>query len=131
MPSAPAEVPGGLKIASPAPVPQPQTDDNERLPSWWGTPLEKRNVGAFLKPGVPFCQIGDPAKLQAAMVIDQRGAYADRLRAAGTDVSYLEYPGQIHAFVSLTKSIPQGLACTLAIGDYLREQLDPGTARAA
>ena len=43
-------------------------------------------------------------------------------RAARTDVSYLEYPGQIHAFVSLTKSIPQGLACTLAIGDYLRRE---------
>ena len=57
---------------------------------------------------------------------DEGRAYADRLRAAGVDVAYREYPGQIHAFVSLTKAIPQGMACTLAIGDYLRERLGSG-----
>jgi acetyl esterase len=54
---------------------------------------------------------------------DEGQAYADRLRAAGVDVVHREYPGQIHAFVSLTKAIPQGLACTLEIGDYLRQRL--------
>ncbi len=39
---------------------------------------------------------------------DEGRAYADRLRAAGVDVAYREYPGQIHAFVSLTKAIPAG-----------------------
>ena len=57
---------------------------------------------------------------------DEGHVYADRLRAAGVNVAYREYPGQIHAFVSLTKAIPQGMACTLAIGDYLREHLAPG-----
>ena len=50
-------------------------------------------------------------------------AYADRLRAAGVDVVYREYPGQIHAFVSLTKAIPEGLRCTMEIGDYQRQRL--------
>jgi acetyl esterase len=54
---------------------------------------------------------------------DEGGAYADRLRAAGVDVVHREYPGQIHAFVSLTKAIPQGRACTLEIADYLRRRL--------
>jgi acetyl esterase len=54
---------------------------------------------------------------------DEGLAYAERLRAAGVDVVYREYPGQIHAFVSLTKAIPQGLACTMEIGDYLRQRL--------
>ncbi|HXJ77150.1 MAG TPA: alpha/beta hydrolase [Candidatus Methylomirabilis sp.] len=54
---------------------------------------------------------------------DEGLAYADRLRAAGVDVVYREYPGQIHAFVSLTKAIPQGLACTYEVGDYLRQRL--------
>ncbi len=58
-------------VIPPMPLPQPQADDNERLPSWWGTPLEKRNLGAYLKAGVPFCQIGDPKKMQANMIIDQ------------------------------------------------------------
>jgi acetyl esterase len=48
------------------------------------------------------------------------------LREAGVDVVYHEYPGQIHAFVSLTKVIPQGMACTLEVADYLRRRL--GTA---
>ena len=57
---------------------------------------------------------------------DEGHAYADALRKAGTDVVYREYPGQIHAFVSLTRAIPQGMACTLEIGDYLRRRLGQG-----
>ena len=55
---------------------------------------------------------------------DEGLAYAEHLRAAGVDVVYREYPGQIHAFVSLTRAIPQGLMCTLEIGDYLRQRLE-------
>jgi acetyl esterase len=51
---------------------------------------------------------------------DEGRAYGDRLRAAGVDVVYREYPGQIHAFVSLTRAIPQGMTCTLEIAEYLR-----------
>jgi acetyl esterase len=54
---------------------------------------------------------------------DEGRAYADRLADAGVDVVYREYPGQIHAFVSLTKAIPQGLACTLEIAGYLRRRM--------
>ena len=54
---------------------------------------------------------------------DEGSAYADRLRAAGVDVVYREYAGQIHAFVSLTRAIPQGMACTLEIAEYLRQRL--------
>ena len=54
---------------------------------------------------------------------DEGRVYADRLREAGVDVVYHEYPGQIHAFVSLTKAIPQGMACTLEVADYLRRRL--------
>jgi acetyl esterase/lipase len=54
---------------------------------------------------------------------DEGHAYAEKLRDAGVDVMYREYPGQIHAFVSLTKAIPQGLTCTLEIAEYLRQRL--------
>jgi acetyl esterase len=54
---------------------------------------------------------------------DEGQAYAERLRAAGVPVRYREYPGQIHAFVSLTKVIPQGLEATREIAVYLRERL--------
>ena len=54
---------------------------------------------------------------------DEGRAYGDRLRQAGVDVVYREYPGQIHAFVSLTKAIPQGMACTLEVAEFLRRRL--------
>jgi acetyl esterase len=54
---------------------------------------------------------------------DEGHAYAAKLRDAGVDVVYREYPGQIHAFVSLVKAIPQGMACTLEIAQYLRQRL--------
>lgn len=54
---------------------------------------------------------------------DEGRAYAEALRRAGVDVVYREFSGQIHAFVSLTRTIPQGMACTLEIADYLRKRL--------
>src|SRR5262249_14576879 len=54
---------------------------------------------------------------------DEGRIYAERLRAARIEVDHHEYPGQIHAFVSLTKAIPQGLACTREIAEYLRRRL--------
>ncbi len=53
---------------------------------------------------------------------DEARAYADRLTEAGVDVVHHEYPGQIHAFVSLTKAIPQGAAATREMADYMRRQ---------
>jgi acetyl esterase len=61
---------------------------------------------------------------------DEGHAYAERLRAAKVDVVDHEYPGQIHAFVSLTRAIPQGLAATHEVADWLRERLErPGGRR--
>ena len=54
---------------------------------------------------------------------DEGRAYGDQLNKAGVEVVYREYPGQIHAFVSLTRAIPQGIAATLEIAEYLRKRL--------
>ena len=54
---------------------------------------------------------------------DEGQAYGDKLRKAGVDVTVREYPGQIHAFVSLTKAIPQGMTATMEIAEYLRRHL--------
>jgi putative peptide zinc metalloprotease protein len=54
------------------PPPTPKHEDPEMgLPRWSGIPLEPEKVGAFLEPGVLFCQIGDPRRLEAILVIDQ------------------------------------------------------------
>jgi len=57
---------------------------------------------------------------------DEAAQYAERLRAAGVDTVYKEWPGQIHGFVSLTKAIPQGLACTRDVADYIRVRFASG-----
>jgi putative peptide zinc metalloprotease protein len=45
------------------------TDD--RLPTWDGFPYDKSNQGAFLAERDQICQIGDPARFEAILVIDQ------------------------------------------------------------
>jgi putative peptide zinc metalloprotease protein len=55
-----------------APLWTPRRDDpNEKLHTWYGTPLEKENLGARLVERTLFCQVGDPHKLEAVMVIDE------------------------------------------------------------
>jgi putative peptide zinc metalloprotease protein len=46
-------------------------DPDLQLGAWSGTPLDPENLGAYLDVPTLFCQIGDPKKLQAVMVIDQ------------------------------------------------------------
>ncbi len=55
------------------PPPLVSGDNGDALPQWSGSPLQKRNLGAFLTPGERglFCRIGEPGKLQAELVIDQ------------------------------------------------------------
>src|SRR5262245_639142 len=79
------------------------------------SPLRARDV-AGQPPAMVVTAGFDPLR-------DEGRAYADRLRDAGVDVVYREYAGQIHAFVSLTKAIPQGLACPRELADYLRQRL--------
>ncbi len=51
---------------------------------------------------------------------DDGDTYADRLTAVGVEVKHIQYHGQIHAFVSLCKVIPQGNACIREIADWLK-----------
>jgi len=53
---------------------------------------------------------------------DDGDAYGERLLAEGVEVKQIQYPGQIHAFVSLCKVIPQGNACINDIADWLKEK---------
>jgi putative peptide zinc metalloprotease protein len=46
-------------------------DPDLQLGEWYGTPLDRENKGAYLKEMTLFCQIGDPKKLEAVLVIDQ------------------------------------------------------------
>ena len=59
----------GTLLAPPTRAPEPA--DSGRLPTWSGTPFESRNEGALLEEGALLCRIGDPARLEATLVIDQ------------------------------------------------------------
>ncbi|HET6879284.1 MAG TPA: hemolysin D [Pirellulales bacterium] len=54
------------------PPPEQNKPTNEKqLPSWTGTPLAERNRHAYLQEGTFFCQIGDPQKMEAQLVVEQ------------------------------------------------------------
>jgi putative peptide zinc metalloprotease protein len=44
---------------------------SEELQSWSGSPLDAWNRGCYVESGTALCQIGDPEKLEATVVIDQ------------------------------------------------------------
>ncbi len=62
--------PAGGAILPPPEMSQRQQSEDS-LSTWSGTPLMPRNVGATLPEGTLFCQVGDPAKYEAILVIDQ------------------------------------------------------------
>jgi putative peptide zinc metalloprotease protein len=55
----------------PPPLIEKQGDESVHLPTWYGSPLEPENIGAHLKRGTTFCQVGDPRSLEARLYIDQ------------------------------------------------------------
>lgn len=54
-----------------APPETPSRAEQDRLPSWFGSPLEARNVGCRIEPGTILCTVADPHRLEALVAIDQ------------------------------------------------------------
>jgi putative peptide zinc metalloprotease protein len=82
----------GVVIPPPAMPAHPSNDG--RLPTWHGTPLEKFNLGATLKPTTLFCKIGDPGKFDAVLVVDQSDS--DQVfKGQNVKIMLAELPGQI------------------------------------
>ncbi|SDO02372.1 acetyl esterase [Lutimaribacter pacificus] len=54
---------------------------------------------------------------------DDGQAHAAALRDAGVAAELAEFPGQVHAFASLTKVVPQGNAALRRSADWLRKTL--------
>ena len=46
--------------------------------------------------------------------------YGDRLKAAGVDVTYTNYPGQFHGFWTMGKLIPESNKLTSEIAAWLK-----------
>lgn len=58
-------------VIFPPPI-RPKRDSGDgRLPGWSGSPFDGKNSGALLMRGDQICQIGDPTRYEAVLVIDQ------------------------------------------------------------
>jgi acetyl esterase len=57
---------------------------------------------------------------------DDGAQHADRLRAAGVHVAYREWPGQVHAFLSVRKAVPEGRAALSDAAVWLKGRLQAG-----
>ncbi len=56
-------------------LPPPEVSESPagegQLPTWSGIPMNPRNLGCLLTENTLFCQLGDPRKMEAILVIDQ------------------------------------------------------------
>src|SRR4029079_8893841 len=57
-------------VLPPPQVPSRSLEEAE-LRVWSGSPIEPENLGATLTVGTKFCEIGDPGRLEARLVIQQ------------------------------------------------------------
>lgn len=57
-------------VLPPPEKPEKDLAEQGQLSDWSGTPLKEKNLGAHLQ-NTMFCQIGDPRKMEAILVIDQ------------------------------------------------------------
>lgn len=55
----------------PAPDKADHATEHEQLPGWHGGALEPRNLGARLAASDQICQVGDPSRLVAEIIVDQ------------------------------------------------------------
>src|SRR6185295_9097803 len=62
--------PASGTVLPPPDIPNKPESDSQ-LPSWTGNPFEKKNLRAFLAESVLFCEIGDPRRLEARLVVEQ------------------------------------------------------------
>lgn len=58
-------------IVVPAPWQPNRAYERDTLRSWRGTLLEPRNLGAWIETGTLLCSVGDPARLEGILVVDQ------------------------------------------------------------
>jgi putative peptide zinc metalloprotease protein len=99
-----------LTIKSPADgtiIPPPSRPEKAaaapgRLRGWYGTPFDRKNLGAMITPSDPICVVGNPTDVEAVLVVDQ--AYIDLVRE-GQAVRVLLEADTHHAYDSQIESV--------------------------
>ena len=114
----------------PPPITPRREQSDEKLPTWSGTPLDRENLGALLEPGVLFCQVGDPKRLEAVLVVDQTDRNIVR-KDQSVDIKLEGFPSTtLHSTIaeiaeSELKQSPQRLSTKS--GGELPTKIDPQT----
>ena len=85
---------------------------SEDIASWRASPLRERELGG-VAPAYIVAGGCDP-------LCDEAADYAQRLIAAGVNVTYRFFPGQMHGFVSSGRLIPEGRGACAEIAAALR-----------
>ncbi len=57
-------------VLPPSDVPEQPSTEGELTP-WWGNPFEPQNLGCLMTEQNMFCQIGDPRRMHALLVVEQ------------------------------------------------------------
>ncbi|HJQ80126.1 MAG TPA: site-2 protease family protein [Lacipirellulaceae bacterium] len=66
------------QVMEPPDVPSKYADE-QNLPMWMGSPLEPENSHCYLERGTLFCMVGDPAKQEAMLFVDETDVQYVRL----------------------------------------------------
>jgi len=71
-----------------------QESGEGELSTWFGSPLEMRNLGATLRESTLLCHIGDPRQFEAVLVLDQ--ADVPRVKPGQTvEIQFESMPGTV------------------------------------
>ncbi len=117
-----------------SPPEQPARNEGTgQLPTWSGTPLRQRNLGAVLQESTLFCQIGNPAEMEAILIVEQDDV--EFLRAGQElDIKLDELPHRtFHSTINEVASIdlkvsPKSLS-SKAGGDIITKTDETGVER--
>jgi len=93
---------------------------DDGLSEWHGTPLEPANHGATLREQTLFCYVGDPARQDALLLVDQDAVEFVRVGQT-VRLQFLSAPGRVRAgrveeiAAARAESLPRELAVTRLI----------------
>lgn len=86
------KAPAAGTVLPPPEIPADRREAGE-LATWTGTPLDEWNLGATLPAGTMLCRIGDPARMEAVLVVDQGDVEFLKLGQA-VEILLEELPGR-------------------------------------
>jgi putative peptide zinc metalloprotease protein len=117
----------------PPPEAPPKASGEGRLSGWSGTPLDAKNLGCLLQTNTLFCQIGDPRKLEAVLVVDQADielvAEGDRVELKLDELPQEKFHGTITSIAKAEMQFTPPQLSTKAGGELATQSDESGHER--